>query len=166
MNVSLDGAHKVAVKIAGLVEDKIKNIENVIGGSAGDKLKGDKLANVIEGGQGADKVWGGAGKDQFKFATAVDAADRIKDFSHADDTIVLDNAIFTAFAKTGPIKEKMFHANAAGHDAHTAKQKLIYDRHDGSLWYDADGNGAGAAIEVAVLTNTPHNVDVHDFLIV
>ena len=184
INVTLDGKQQVGVKVDGLVEDKIKNVENIVGGSAADVLKGDELANVfkgsegndklkgyagndkLEGGTGLDTLVGGSGKDKFVFATGLDAADHIKDFSHADDTIVLDNSVFAAFVSTGDITSKMFHANASGHDAHTAKQFLIYDKADHSLWYDADGNGAGAAVEVAIFDNGIKNLDYHDFRIV
>ena len=184
INVTLDGSHRVDVKVNGLVEDKIKNVENVSGGSADDILRGDSLANSfkgnsgadklrgmggndkLEGGFGVDKLWGGSGNDKFVFASPVDTADHIKDFSHADDTIVLDNLYFTAFAQTGGIGSKMFHANASGHDAHTAKQHLIYDKADHSLWYDADGNGNGAGVKVAIFDNGVKNLDFHDFLIV
>jgi serralysin len=74
--------------------------------------------------------------------------------------------VFTAFTKLGSISAKAFVANTSGHDAHTAKQKLVYDRSDGSLWYDADGNGAGAAVEIAIFDNKLKNLDHHDFLIV
>jgi serralysin len=184
INVKLDGTHEVKVNVDGVVEDKIKNVENVTGGTAGDKLIGDKLANMLVGyggadklkgmagndklygGAGADTVFGGSGKDSFHFTTALGEVDHIKDFSHADDTIVLENFIFSAFAKVGTIKANKFVANASGHDAHTAKQKLIYDKADHSLWYDADGNGAGAAVQIAVLDNGINNLSYTDFLIV
>ena len=184
MNVTLKESQSADVGVGGLVEDSIRNVENVMGGSVADVLKGDKFANwlnglggadklkggtgddKLEGGLGADTVWGGAGRDQFWFADAVDAIDRIKDFSHADDTIALFNGVFAAFTKFGGISAKAFRASADGHEAKTAKQKLIYDKSDGSLWYDADGKGAGAAIQIAVLDNKPQNVDFHDFMIV
>ncbi len=184
VKVALDGSKAVGVKVDWVVEDTVRNVENVYGGSLGDVLKGDKAANYLnglggadklkggigddslEGGLGADSVWGGAGRDTFLFMGPVDAVDHLKDFSHADDTIVLRNVEFAAFAKTGNLSSKGFRANADGHEAHTAKQKLIYDKSDGSLWYDADGKGAGAAIQVAVLDNKPQNLDFHDFLIV
>ena len=166
VKIKLNGSHNTSVKVNGVVEDTIKNVENATGGFAADTLKGDKFANSFDSGMGADTVTGGAGHDKFVFKTMIDAADHIKDFSHVDDTIVLDNDIFTAFAKLGAIKAKAFHANDVGHDAHTAKQKLIYDKADHSLWYDADGNGAGAAIEIAVFDNKIKNLDFHDFQIV
>jgi Ca2+-binding RTX toxin-like protein len=43
--------------------DTIENIENVIGGSAADKLTGNALANVLTGNAGDDALKGGAGND-------------------------------------------------------------------------------------------------------
>ena len=43
--------------------DKIDSVENVIGGSAGDKLTGNGLDNVLAGNAGADILKGGAGDD-------------------------------------------------------------------------------------------------------
>jgi hypothetical protein len=34
------------------------------------------------------------------------------------------------------------------------------------LYYDADGNGAGAAVEFAMLATHPASVDASDFLVV
>ncbi|ARQ03100.1 hypothetical protein CAK95_21020 [Pseudorhodoplanes sinuspersici] len=43
--------------------DTIENIENIIGGSAGDKLTGNSLDNVLTGNAGDDTLNGGAGND-------------------------------------------------------------------------------------------------------
>jgi serralysin len=63
--VTLNGAAPVSVKVNGIVEDSIKNIENIIGGSAADTLTGDANDNVLNGGAGADKLAGGAGNDTY-----------------------------------------------------------------------------------------------------
>lgn len=183
VEVTLKGNKSANVKVDGVTEDRVKNVENVTGGSAGDKLTGDKSANslsgndgadALKGGLGSDKLYGGfgadtltggGGADQFTFGSTVDAFDHITDFSHVDDTIALSASDYAAFTSLGHIRASAFHANAAGHDAHNAKQHLIYDKAEGSLWYDADGNGQGAAVEVAVLDNKPGNLDFHDFMI-
>ena len=50
--VTLNGATNATVTVGGVAEDTIRNIENVTGGSAGDTLTGDGLANLLSGGAG------------------------------------------------------------------------------------------------------------------
>src|SRR5688572_31995360 len=45
----LNGSTAANVNVDGVVEDSIRNIEDVMGGSAADILKGDKLANTLFG---------------------------------------------------------------------------------------------------------------------
>ncbi|MEQ1484815.1 hypothetical protein [Methyloglobulus sp.] len=42
---------------------------------------------------------------------------------------------------------------------------LVYDTTDGSLYYDADGNGAGAKVEFVSLTGVP-DLTAADFVII
>ncbi|MBB5223021.1 Ca2+-binding RTX toxin-like protein [Amaricoccus macauensis] len=60
----------------------------LFGGSGTDALFGDGGADTLTGGTGADKLVGGLGADTFVFA-AGDGADRILDFSLAQDRIDL-----------------------------------------------------------------------------
>ena len=61
VSVTLNGATNASVKVSGVAEDTIRNIENVQGGSGNDTLTGDALANVLKGGAGNDVLKGGAG---------------------------------------------------------------------------------------------------------
>jgi Ca2+-binding RTX toxin-like protein len=61
--VTLGGASSVGVSVGGVIEDTIRNIEKIFGGSAADTLIGDGLANTFRGGGGADLIDGGAGAD-------------------------------------------------------------------------------------------------------
>jgi Ca2+-binding RTX toxin-like protein len=63
VEVALNGSTAVSVKIGGVAEDSIKNVENLVGGSAGDKLTGDAKANIFKGLGGQDTIDGGAGVD-------------------------------------------------------------------------------------------------------
>ena len=45
--VTLNGATDATVKVGGVAEDTIRNIENVIGGSGNDTLTGDGLVNNL-----------------------------------------------------------------------------------------------------------------------
>ncbi len=59
----------------GVVEDSLRNIENVLGGSGNDILSGDSLVNRLEGGSGNDIIKGGNGKDILDGGTGVDTVD-------------------------------------------------------------------------------------------
>ena len=75
----------------------------------------------------------------------------------ADDTIQLDDAIF---ASIGPaIDASEFVIGAAAADAN---DWLIYNSATGRLFYDADGNGAGPAVQFASLS-TGLAMTVSDF---
>jgi len=63
LKVKLDGPNEVGVEVAGFVEDTIKNIENINGGSHNDKVVGDGYANQFVGNDGRDKLKGKNGDD-------------------------------------------------------------------------------------------------------
>ncbi|MBY6243938.1 carbohydrate-binding domain-containing protein [Methylosinus sp. Sm6] len=103
--VTLNGATNASVKIGGVAEDTIRNIENIYGGSGADTLIGDSSANLLSGGEGddiltgaggADQLTGGFGSDTFVFAPAF-GQDIITDFS-ADDRLRIDVAMFANWA--------------------------------------------------------------------
>ena len=72
VSVTLNGAAAVLVRIGGLVEDTIRNIENITGGSGDDIVTGDTLANVLSGGAGSDTLAGGGGGDTLSGGAEVD----------------------------------------------------------------------------------------------
>jgi hypothetical protein len=90
--------------------------------------------------------------------------DVVTDFSVADDTIELENAIFTAFAATGPVVAGALRIGSAAADR---DDRIIYNSVDGALSYDADGNTAGgvAAVRIATLS-TNLSITSADFLVV
>jgi VCBS repeat-containing protein len=59
--------------------DVLGSIENVVGSQADDKIKGNSLANVLEGGAGNDRMEGGGGSDSFVFKPDF-GKDRITNF--------------------------------------------------------------------------------------
>ena len=127
---------------------------SAFGNSLANTIIGNSGGNVIDGGAGNDTLTGGAGKDFFLFDTALNGTtnvDTITDFSVVDDTIYLENAIFTALKTTGTLLANAFFANTTGVAAHTT-DRIIYDKDDGFLFYDADGTGAAAAVKFANLS--------------
>ncbi|MEO7221178.1 MAG: M10 family metallopeptidase C-terminal domain-containing protein, partial [Devosia sp.] len=161
----LDGSESVTVRVGNKGEDTIKNIENITGGSKGDKLGGDGKANTFDGGLGKDLLTGASGKDKFVFSTALAKSnvDTVTDFKHGQDKIVLDDAIFAAIG--GKLDKAEFYAKANAKVAHDADDRVIYDAKSGKLYYDADGAGAAAAMLFATIGN--HAAVTHgDFAIV
>jgi len=129
--------------------------DSVSGGGGADTLYGDANDDLLRGGTGKDILYGGSGKDAFRFDTTPDSTtnvDRIMDFSVADDTIQLENAIFTRFGKTatGPIPSSSFKANITGVPS-DANDYLVYETDTGELFYDTNGNAAGGATQIALL---------------
>jgi serralysin len=170
------------VTVGGVSEDTIRNVENLAGGSAADKLTGDSLANLLEGngggdtlkggagndvlngGAGIDTLEGGTGQDRFVFDAALDASanvDRILSFSVADDTIALDDAVFSALDE-GALGEGEF---ALGSAATDPLHRILYDPSTGALRYDADGLGGAEAMQFATLT-AGMSLSEADFLVV
>ena len=138
------------------------------GGAGNDRISGGTGNDTINGGIGTDMLTGGNGRDIFFFNSAFSKLsltniDEIKDFSVLDDTIQLENAVFTELAPFGgTLSTEAFFIGAAAHDR---DDRIIYDSATGSLTYDADGNGSGQAMEFAVLT-TGLAITHDDFFIV
>ncbi|MEQ1950456.1 calcium-binding protein [Mesorhizobium sp. CN2-181] len=133
-----------------------KAIIDLTGNSYAQDITGNATSNRIDGKGGHDTLYGLGGKDTFVFSATIGAAniDTIADFSAAADTIELENAIFTKLTATGALANGNFRANAAG-TALDANDHIVYETDTGKLFYDADGNGAGAAIQFAVLSGNP-----------
>ncbi len=130
---------------------------NGIGNSLANSIIGNVAVNIINGGGGNDSLnglagndtlAGGIGIDSFVFSTALSATtnvDRITDFSVADDTIRLENGIFTALTTAGVLASTAFTANASG-IALDASDRIIYETDTGNIFYDSNGNAAGGSV--------------------
>ncbi|MDQ6434886.1 DUF4347 domain-containing protein [Mesorhizobium sp. LHD-90] len=104
-------------------------------------VRGNDGANTLDGGGGEDLLYGMGGADNFRFSTALGPTNivRIADFVVADDTIQLDDAIFTALAGLGTLDPVAFKDTATG--VKDADDRIIYNSDTGALLYDADGSG-------------------------
>jgi Ca2+-binding RTX toxin-like protein len=127
---------------------------NGTGNALANTLTGNGTNNVLNGKGGADTLTGKAGQDRFLFNTALGLTnvDRITDFSPVDDTIRLENAVFTALTTTGALAASAFKVGTA---ATTAAHRIVYDPATGSVYYDPDGTGAAAKKKFATLTTKP-----------
>ena len=75
--------------------------------------------------------------------------DVITDFSVAQDTILLDDAIFSSSLGLGNISAGELVIGAAALDAN---DRIIYDSGSGALSYDSDGAGGTAQVQFATLS--------------
>ncbi|HEX8258316.1 MAG TPA: M10 family metallopeptidase [Allosphingosinicella sp.] len=116
------------------------------GGLGGDVIAGGEGADRIEGDGGADRLRGGEGADRFVFDAALNRntnVDALLDFSVADDTILLDRAVFGGIDRDGALRLSAFWAGTAALDE---TDRIVYDAATGRIFYDADGSGAAAAV--------------------
>lgn len=129
--------------------DSLADIENLIGSLFADGLIGDGGVNRLDGGAGSDLLVGGGGGDSFAFSSALGSGnvDDIADFAAGADRIELSKAVFDGLA-LGSLAASAF---VIGAQATDAAHRIVYDSGTGALYYDADGSGAGAAIQFAVL---------------
>jgi len=125
---------------------------NLIRGNSGnDTLAGGAGNDTLNGGAGADRLSGGLDSDVFVFDTApASGIDTISDFRSGEDKIEVDHAIFDKLGAAGALNAEFFVEGKAALDANDF---LVYDKATGMLWYDADGSGAGAALELTLLAN-------------
>jgi Ca2+-binding RTX toxin-like protein len=131
------------------------------GGDGADSLRGNGGADVLNGGSGGDRIYGGSGEDtlsggggndSFHFDSALSASanvDKILDFSVLSDSIQLSARIFTQAGAAGTLAAAAFHRGTA---AAAPEDRIVYDPGSGKIFYDADGNGAGAQILFATVT--------------
>jgi Ca2+-binding RTX toxin-like protein len=144
------------------------------GGSEADTLTGNGGNDILNGTSGNDKLFGGLGIDNlsggadvdfFVFDTAPNTAtnrDFVNDFSHVSDTLQFENAVFTKLGGVGMLNAQFLRLGAAPLDAN---DYVIYDQATGVLTYDVNGNGAGGAQQVAILTNKPA-LALGDFVVI
>jgi Ca2+-binding RTX toxin-like protein len=98
-------------------------------------IYGNAGNNVIDGKGGNDTLQGLGGQDIYAFTTALGAGnvDTITGFSVANDTIQLENAVFTGLA-AGALAAGAFNTGAA---ATQADDRIIYNSATGALLFDA-----------------------------
>jgi Ca2+-binding RTX toxin-like protein len=134
--------------------------DTIAGGAGNDTIYGGIAENPfdqheeISGGSGTDMLTGGGSADDFVFdvAPGVANADLITNFAPGSDEIVLDGDVHADAGPSGELTagDARFWSSGTGL-AHDGDDRVIYNSATGELWYDADGNGAGARQLIATL---------------
>lgn len=136
----------------------IDGIDVLTGTKKADNLNGTGGRDIIKGFSGKDVLNGGAGQDVFVFDSKPNKktnVDKVADFSVADDSIWLENKIFTKLGKKGSeaapaqLKKSFF---TVGDKAKDKDDYIVYSKKTGKLYFDVDGSGSKAAVEIATLS--------------
>ena len=126
------------------------------GGTSIDTLIGGNGNDVLNGGNGNDVLTGGAGSDIFQFSTTPGKYNRdvIADFQSGSDKIELLSTLFANVKGADDVFNSSDILIGAGVTKGTAAgdEHLIFNTTNKALFYDADGGGAGAAVQFATLT--------------
>jgi serralysin len=134
-------------------DDAGTGVISLSGNASGNVVRGNNGSNVLNGGNGRDFLTGLGGTDSFLFDTPLSAAlnvDVITDFNVADDTIRLDDDIFSSsLTPFNSVAGSQFVIGAAAQDA---GDRIIYSSATGEVYYDSDGTGPAAQIQFATLS--------------
>jgi Ca2+-binding RTX toxin-like protein len=146
---------------------------NTILGLAGDDtLYGLGGNDTITGGAGDDFLYGGAGLDQLTGGLGADrfvldgptgsSADKIMDFSSAQfDKLGIKGTDYGLGA--GALDASRFVVGTSATSASGVGQ-FVYNATNKTLYWDADGSGAGAAVIVATFATTV-SLSASDFVV-
>jgi serralysin len=143
--------------IVGLASDVV--IENAIGGSGDDTLRGNTANNTFTG---------NAGFDSFVFDTLT-GSDTITDFTALFDTLKFSAATFSAAGIANITAGSAINASdlligTSITSASSTGENFLYDSDSSVLYYDADGV-AGGAVEIVDL-GTNNTIDETDIVMI
>ncbi|MBD2620888.1 endo-1,3-1,4-beta-glycanase ExsH [Microcystis flos-aquae FACHB-1344] len=130
-------------------------LNNIITGNSGNNtLNGSDGNDTLIGGTGNDTITGGTGSDRFTFNNRNEGIDTITDFlSSQGDKITVSAAGFGGGLAAGvAITTAQF---VLGTTALNASNRFIYNTITGGLFFDGDGTGTLAAIQIATLSSKP-----------
>ncbi len=127
---------------------------SLFGWRGADTISGFDGNDLLEGGVGHDTLTGGTGSDTFYYGISSDGGDSITDFSHADDTF---NFSFSDFGQSAIGNLAADHFFTASDSVDVSDACFIYEADH--LWYDSDGTGATAAVDMFQVTGDTVHVD-------
>lgn len=122
-----------------------RGINNLSGGDGNDYL---------EGGFGSDTLTGGTGIDYFVLNSPNNGVDKIVDFVAAVDKILVSATTFGGGLVAGVALASKQLSVGTSSKATTLDQRFIYNKGNGTLHFDADGNQTQfSSIKIATLSN-------------
>ena len=149
--VSYALAAGVSVEVLRTLDEAGTTAMMLSGNQIANTVTGNNGSNIVDGGLGNDVLAGFGGQDTFLFSTTLHSTnnvDLISDYSVFDDSIALDDAVFTALSTTGTLAADHFVIGTAAQDG---DDRIIYDNTTGNLYFDSDGTGGTAAVQFATL---------------
>jgi Ca2+-binding RTX toxin-like protein len=138
--------------------------DELFGNGGNDNLRGWAESDSLNGGAGNDEL---DGDEQFAFTDAfvfdqpagAANADLVMDFGYGGvrDELHLGNGAMPGLGAAGRFSagDARFFSGAGANSGQDASDRVVYDTTTGQLWYDADGNLAGAAQLIATLQGAP-----------
>jgi Ca2+-binding RTX toxin-like protein len=136
----------------------------IVGSNTNQTIQGAGGNDRFVGGLGNDTLTGSGGADTFVLFNTFADRDFITDFASGTDKLEISAALFGGGLSAGVLSGAQFFSGAGAVSATTAAQRFIYNSSTGNLLFDADGNGAGAAVLFANLSSIP-TLTAADFLI-
>ena len=140
------------------------NASNVLSGKRGnDTLLGEGGNDRLVGGVGDDILTGGDGADRFYRWRSGTGVDTITDFQVGEDLLCFSAKGFGGdLVRGGVLGEEQF---SLGTSATTESNRFIYDTDTGNLFFDIDGTGDRAQVQIANLSPglALSNTDIYIF---
>lgn len=122
----------------------------VNGGAGNDTIETKNGDDILIGGLGSDILSGGSGQDIFRYEAANEGGDTINGFNKAQDGLQFLQTAFNGDGDNdGVLDGAGMFVKGSGAAAIDADDHWLFDTDTNALSYDADGSGAGAAVQIA-----------------
>jgi Ca2+-binding RTX toxin-like protein len=160
LNNLITGGENIA---GGSILSGLDGDDTIVGGRFGsDILVGGNGNDLLTGRGGSDRLLGGSGADRFRFLAPNEGIDSIADFVAKDDTIrVLAAGFGGGLAAGTAISSAQFRIGSVAADA---SDRFIYNN-NGALFFDLDGAGGAAQVQIATLIGVPTITTADIFII-
>jgi Ca2+-binding RTX toxin-like protein len=125
--------------------------EYLVGDNGTDTLRSNGGNDTLVGGSGNDTLTGGNGQDRFRFENPTEGVDRLVDFNVNNDSIEVFGSNFGGgLVEDSSLSVDQFVLGSAATDS---SDRFIYNDANGELFFDVDGNGSTAQVQLATLNS-------------